>query len=75
MKYGTVDLPEGEIDNILKKFDISQEQFEVFVDDLSKVNNKKIVTEFVRNNKFKLDDILEGMRQIYKLLNDRLPKI
>lgn len=59
LKYGTVDLPEGEIDNILTKFNVSKEQFEVFVDDLSRVSNKKIVTEFVRNEKFKLNDILE----------------
>ena len=59
LKYGTVDLPEGEIDDILAKFNVSKEQFEVFVDDLSRVSNKKIVTEFVRNEKFKLNDILE----------------
>ena len=61
LKYGTVDLPEGEIDDILAKFNVSKEQFEVFVDDLSRVSNKKIVTEFVRNEKFNIKKVFDRL--------------
>ena len=59
LKYGTSDLPEGKMDKILAKFDVDQKELEIFVDNLSIANNKKIVTEFVRNKKFSLDKILK----------------
>lgn len=61
IKYGTLDLPEGEMDKILAKFDVDPKEFEIFVDNLSIANNKKIVTEFVRNKNFNIKKVFDRL--------------
>lgn len=63
IRWGNAELPEWEIDNILKWYDLDKIEFNNFLQEVSEANNKKIVNEYINSTKFNTEKILKWLSE------------